>query len=222
MVISYKIYRSILVVMANLKTRWALLAIATMTLMLMTASVFTGSVLAVKKSSSSSVKAIHKTTTAAQDVKGVKVLSVHTAPSKVAVGNTFGLRAIVFNNSTATISFSNGTCTSPLPITFDKNVITEPKTTTTSCKAQQVTLKPGEQSPISSGITYRATAPGVTNASMIFKYRGGPASSKSPTSDSYSRVYTFNIQPAGSQPTTPHPTTKSTSSSQPGSLRLTP
>lgn len=230
MVISYKIYRIILVVMANLKTRWALLAIATMTLMLMTASVFAGPVLAVKKSSSSSVKAIHKTpsktVTPAHDVKGVKVLSVHTAPSKVAVGNTFGLRAIVFNNSTATISFANGTCSSPLSITFNKNVMTEPKATTASCKAQQVTLKPGEQSPISSpnlsAITYTATAPGITNASMIFKYGAGPASSKSPTSDSYSRVYTFDIQPAGSQPTTPHPTTKSTPSSQPGSPRLTP
>ena len=225
MVISYKIYRIILVVMANLKTRWALLAIATMTLMLMTASVFAGPVLAVKKSSSSSVKAIHKTPGKTTTVKGVKVLSVHTAPSKIAVGNTFSLRAIVFNNSTATISFANGTCTSPLSITFNKNVMTEPKATTVSCKAQQVTLKPGEQSPISpnlSGITYRATAPGITNASMIFKYGGGPASSKSPTSDSYSRVYTFNIQPAGSQPTTPHPTPKSTPSSQPGSLKLTP
>jgi hypothetical protein len=210
--------------MANLKTRWALLA--TMTLMLMTASVFVGPVLAVKKSSSSSVKAIHKTPSKTTTVKGVKVLSVHTAPSKVAVGNTFGLRAIVFNNSTATISFANGTCTSPLSITFNKNVMTGPQATTASCKAQQVTLKPGEQSPISSpnlsGMTYRATAPGITNASMIFKYGGGPASSKSPTSDSYSRVYTFNIQPAGSHPTTPQPTTKSTPSSQPGSLRLTP
>ena len=221
MVISYKMYRIILAVMANLKTRWALFAIATMTLMLMTASVLAGPVLAVKKSSSSSVKTPGKTTT----VKGVKVLSVHTAPSKIAVGNTFSLRAIVFNNSTATISFANGTCTSPLSITFNKNVMTEPKATTVSCKAQQVTLKPGEQSPRSpnlSGITYRATAPGITNASMIFKYGGGPASSKSPTSDSYSRVYTFNIQPAGSQPTTPHPTPKSTPSSQPGSLKLTP
>jgi len=224
MVISYKIYRIILVVMANLKTRWALLA--TMTLMLITASVFVVPVLAVKKSSSSSVKAIHKTPSKTTTVKGVKVLSVHTAPSKVAVGNTFGLRAIVFNNSTATISFANGTCTSPLSITFNKNVMTEPQATTASCKTQQVTLKPGAQSPISSpnlsGITYRATAPGITNASMIFKYGGGPASSKSPTSDSYSRVYTFNIQPAGSHPTTPQPTTKSTPSSQPGSLKLRP
>ena len=159
--------------MANLKTRWALLAIATLTLMLV-ASVFAGPTFAVKKTSSSSAKAIHKTPLLSM----VKVLSVHTAPSKIAVGNTFGLRAIVFNNSTATISFANGTCTSPLSITFNKNVITEPKATTASCKAQQITLKPGEQSPIStSGITYRATAPGITNTTMIFKYGGGPASS---------------------------------------------
>ncbi|PWU79797.1 MAG: hypothetical protein DLM72_15350 [Candidatus Nitrosopolaris wilkensis] len=187
--------------MANLETRWALLAIATMTLMLMTASVFPGPVLAVKKSSS--VKAIHKTPSKTTTVKGVKVLSVHTAPSKVAVGNTFGLHAIVFNNSTATISFANGTCTSPLSITFNKNVMTGPNAAIASCKAEQVTLKPGEQSPISSsGISYRATAPGITNATMIFKFGAGPASSKSPTSDSYSRVYSFNIQPAGPRTTT--------------------
>src|SRR5213080_3889511 len=151
----------------NLKTRWAPLAIATLTLMLV-ASVFAGQTLAVKKTSSSSAKAIHKTPTT---VNGVKVLSVHTAPSKIAVGNTFGLQAIVFNNSTATISFANGACTSLLSITFNKNVITEPKATTVSCKAQKATLKPGEQSPISSSsISYRATAPGITNATMIFKY----------------------------------------------------
>jgi hypothetical protein len=73
----------------------------------------------------------------------------------------------VFNNSTATITFANGTCTSPLSITFNKNVMTEPQATATTCKMQQVTLRPGEQSPILtpnlSGITYRATAPGMTS-----------------------------------------------------------
>jgi hypothetical protein len=59
----------------------------------------------------------------------------HTIPSKVAVGNTFGLRGIVFNNSTATITFGNGTCTSPLSIIFNKNVMMEPQATTASCSA---------------------------------------------------------------------------------------
>ena len=177
--------------------------------MLTTASIFSGSVLAVKKGSSSSVTTVHKTpskSTTSHHVKGVKVFRVHTVPSKVAVGNTFGLRGIVFNNSTATITFANGTCTSPLSITFNKDVMTEPKATTASCKAQQVTLKPGEQSPILtpnlSGITYRATAPGMTNATMTFKYGAVTGTSKSPINDSVSRVYTFNIQPAGSRPAT--------------------
>src|SRR3989442_4205982 len=184
--------------MANPKAGWALLTVVTMTLMLTLVPMFTGSVLAVKKSSSSSVKTPGKTTTTStHHVKGVKVFRVHTIPSKVAVGNPFGLRGIVFNNSTATITFGNGTCTSPLSITFNKNVMTEPQATTASCKAQQVTLKPGEQSPVLSpnlsGITYRATAPGMTNATISFKYGAVTATSKSPISDSISKVYSFKI-----------------------------
>src|SRR5689334_8293049 len=113
--------------MPNLKAGWTLMAIVTMTLMLTMAPMFAGYVLAVKKSSGS-IKTSGKTTTStAHHVKGVKVFRVHTVPSKVAVSNTFGLRGIVFNNSTATITFANGTCTSPLSITFNKNVITEPQ-----------------------------------------------------------------------------------------------
>jgi len=195
--------------MTNRSAEWPLFGVILITLMLTTSSIFASSVLAVKNGSSSSVTTVHKTpskTTTAHHVKGVKVFRIHTIPSKVAIGNTFGLRGIVFNNSTATITFANGTCTSPLTITFNKNVMTEPQATTTaSCKAQQVTLKPGEQSPILSpnlsGITYRATAPGMTNATISFKYGAVTATSKSPISDSISRVYSFNILPAGSQPT---------------------
>ena len=114
----------------NRQTVWALLSIAMITLMLMTPSVFTGPVLAVKKTS---VKTIHetpsKTTTTAvshSHITGVKVLSVHTIPSKVAVGQIFSLGASVFNNSSATITFANGTCVpSTLSIRFDKNVVPE-------------------------------------------------------------------------------------------------
>ena len=147
-------------------------------------------------------------------------------PSKVAVGNTFGLRGIVFNNSTATITFGNGTCTSPLSITFNKNAMTEPQATTASCKAQQVTLKPGGQShilsPNLSGVIYRATAPGMTNATISFKYGTITAASKSPISDSISRVYSFNILPAGLQLTSSQHSPPSRSSSQPGVLKLVP
>ena len=60
-------------------------------------------------------------------VKGIKVLKVHTVPSKVTVGSTFGLRGNVINNSTATIIFANGTCASSLSVTFDKNAMSEPQ-----------------------------------------------------------------------------------------------
>ena len=90
-----------------------------------------GTVLAVKKSGSS-VITIHKTsnkttTTAAHShIRGVKLLSAHTIPSKIAVGNRFSIGVTVFNNSSATIIFTNGTCTSspsPLSITFNRNAM---------------------------------------------------------------------------------------------------
>ena len=211
--------------MVNLKATLILLGVLMMTLMLTTAPIFAGSVLAVKKSTS---KTSSKTATAsARHVKGVKVFRVHTIPSKVAVGNTFSLLGIVFNNSTTTIIFANGTCSSPISITFNRNVMTVPQAATASCKAQQVTLKPGEQShilsPNLSGITYRATSPGMTNATMIFKYGAVTSASKSPISDSISRVYPFNIQSAGP----PHHSSlqqspRSVPSSQPGVLKTVP
>jgi hypothetical protein len=211
--------------MVNLKAALILLGVLMMTLMLTTAPMFAGSVLAVKKSTS---KTSSKTaTTSAHHVKGVKVFRVHTIPSKVAVGNTLSLRGIVFNNSTATITFANGTCSSPISITFNKNVMTVPQATTASCKAQQVTLKPGEQShilsPNLSGITYRATSPGMTNATMTFKYGAVTPASKSPISDSISRVYPFNIQSAGSPHHSSLPQSpRSVPNSQPGVLKTVP
>ncbi len=226
--------------MINIKYLGIILIVIRMTLMLTTTPMLTESALAAKKKSSSSST---KTTTAVTHVKGVKVFRVHTVPSKVAVGSTFGFRGIVFNNSTATITFSNGTCTAPLSITFNKNVVTEPQTTTGTCKPQEVTLKPGEQSPLLSpnlsGITYRATSPGLTNATMTFKYGAVTTTSKSPISDSISRFFAFNILPPGaiSKSASTHSLTQSTASrtapppppspppttnSQPGVLKIIP
>src|SRR5437763_9016472 len=121
--------------MTKLSAEWAIFSVILITMMLTTASISADLVLAAKKSSSSSVKTVHKThgstttttTMAVHHVKGVKVFHVHTVPSKVFVGSTFGLKGVVFNNSTtATITFANGTCSSPLSITFNKNVLTEP------------------------------------------------------------------------------------------------
>jgi type II secretory pathway component PulC len=201
--------------MVDLKVGLAISAIVIMIIMVIMASIISEQILAAKKSSTkssssgskSSSKTTTKKTTTIHHVKGVKVFHVHAVPSKVTVGSTFSFRGIVFNNSTATITFSNGTCTAPLSITFNKNVMTEPQTTTGTCKPQEVTLKPGEQSPILSpnlsGITYRATSPGSTNATMTFKYGAIPTTSKSPISDSITRVFTFNIMPSGVSPSKP-------------------
>jgi hypothetical protein len=215
--------------MSNSSAKWGLFIIIAVSLTVIGAT-FTGQILAIKESSSTSTDresfTTVATTTTHHQTKGVKILGVQTLASTVVVGSTFGIRGYVINNSTATITFANGTCNSPVSIDFNENVMSVPQPATTSCKTQQVTLKPGEQSPILSpnlsGITYRATAPGMTNATMTFKYGAVTTTSKSPISDSISRVYTFNIQPVGSHPVTLHPTSKSTPSSQPGVLKATP
>ena len=194
--------------MVDLKVGFTISAVAIMVIMVMMSPIVSEQIFAAKKSSTkSSSKTTTKKTSSIHHVKGVKVFHVHTVPSKVTVGSTFGLRGIVFNNSTATITFSNGTCTAPLSITFNKNVMTEPQTATGTCKPQEVTLKSGEQSPILSpnlsGITYRATSPGSTNATMIFKYGAITTASKLPISDSITRVYSFNILPSRASPSKP-------------------
>jgi hypothetical protein len=147
-------------------------------------------------------KAYTTHTPAHNHIKGVKLLHVHTTPSKIVVGNTFSLQGIVYNNSSATIAFANGTCNSPSPplfITFNGTVMTETKGAATTCKPQQVSLNPGEKSDIQSpnlyGMTYRATTPGITNTTMIFNYGVKTATSKTPVSDSISRFFAFKIQP---------------------------
>lgn len=209
---------------------------------LITTPTLTGSALAAKKSSSSrtstSTETSTKTTAAVTHVKGIKVLRVHTVPSKVAVGTDFGIRGIVVNNSTSMITFTNGTCTPPLSVTFNKNAISEPQTTPASCREQQVTLNPGGHSPIlnspQSGITYRASSTGITNATLTFKYNVKSPTSKTTTSDSISRVYSFNILPSTASgtsitriPSTTHSSTSSalpppSANSQPGTLKAIP
>jgi hypothetical protein len=131
-------------------------------------------------------------------IRGVN-LNIYTVPPKVTVGDTFSLKSIVFNNSTETITFTNGGCTSPVSVTFNKNVIVESHEVTASCKGQLVKLNPGEQLLIfNPGTTYKATSFGITNATMTFKYGVVTPTSKSPFIDSISRVYTFNIMPASS------------------------
>ena len=132
-------------------------------------------------------------------IKGIKVLHVHTIPSKVYVDNTFSLRGTVVNNSTSPITFENGTCTSPLSVTFNTNVLIEHHPINAGCKTQLATLKPGEQlsiSPKSSDISYRAMNPGMTNATILFKYKVLTPTSKYTISDNTTRTYLFNIQSA--------------------------
>jgi len=188
--------------MRNSSAKWGLFTIIAISLVLIGAT-FAGPILAIKKSSNISTDRESSTTVATttthNQIKGVKILGVHTLPSTVVVGNTFSIGGNVINNSTATITFPNGTCNSPVSIDFNKNVMIENQGTASCTTATpDVTLKPGEQSsilyPYHSGIAYRATAPGMTNATISFSYGVEIPTGKSTISDNISRLYTFNIQ----------------------------
>jgi peptidoglycan/xylan/chitin deacetylase (PgdA/CDA1 family) len=190
--------------MTNLNAKWAPVAIFAVTLMITMAPVLSGPALANKKSSTNVLtnpSTTVATTTAHYHVKGVKVLNVNAKPSSVAVGNKFSIRDTSFNNSSATITFTNGTCTSPLSITFNKTVMIENQAAAAPCKAppQQVILTSGEQSailsPTLSGMAYKATTPGTTNATISFNYGVETPTGKSRISDNISRVNTSDIQP---------------------------
>src|SRR6266487_3232333 len=188
--------------MGNSSAKWGLLCIIAISLVLIGAT-FAAPILAIKKSSSISTNRESfmtvATTTTHNQIKGVKILDVHTIPSTVVVGSTFSIRSTVTNNSTATITFPNGTCNSPVSLDFNKNVMIENQGTA-SCTAltPEVTLKPGGESsilyPHLSGIVYRATAPGMTNATISFSYGVETPTGKSTISDNISRLYTFDIQ----------------------------
>ena len=188
--------------MSNSSAKCGLFIIIAVSFILIGAT-FTGPILAIKESSSistdrESFKTVAASTTHNQ-IKGVKILDVHTVPSTVVVGSTFSIRGTVTNNSTATITFPNGTCNSPVSLDFNKNVMIENQGTA-SCTAltPEVTLKPGGESsilyPHLSGIVYRATAPGMTNATISFSYGVETPTGKSTISDNISRLYTFDIQ----------------------------
>ncbi len=189
--------------MGNSSAKWGLLTIIAISLVLIGAT-FAAPILAIKKSSSISTNRESfmtvATTTTHNQIKGVKILDVHTTPTTVVVRNTFSIRGTVTNNSTATITFPNGTCNSPVSIDFNKNVMIENQGTASCTTATpDVTLRPGEQSsilyPYHSGIAFSATAPGMTNATISFSYRIAIPTGKSSISDNISRVYTFDIQP---------------------------
>jgi hypothetical protein len=131
-------------------------------------------------------------------IKGVKLLHIRTNPTKVYLGTVFSLNAMALNNSTSTISLANGTCLSPMFISFNSNVLHENQTSSNKCKVQPVLLKPGAQIPVfSSNLskpTFKATSAGVANGTITFKYKVLAPPSKSFINDSISRIFSLKIQ----------------------------
>jgi len=129
--------------MGNSSAKWGLLTIIAISLVLIGATI-AAPILAIKKSSSISTNRESfmtvATTTTHNQIKGVKIIDVHTIPSTVVVGNTFSIRGTVTNNSTATITFPNGTCNSPVSIDFNKNVMIENQGTASCTTGHQMLL----------------------------------------------------------------------------------
>jgi hypothetical protein len=128
---------------------------------------------------------------------GVLLLTTHTQPIVVHVGNFFRVQAMVLNNSTDTISFTAGPCDSTVSAIFNKNVVVKHEVSCfagaalTSAAANLVKLRPGEKvsiigTPI--GTTYQAVASGPTIASVTFHYQLGTG-----TNASIVKSFEFNI-----------------------------
>jgi hypothetical protein len=202
----------------NLRTKWSFFAFVAVIIIVtsaVTSATSSPTVLALKKGSarSGSSTTSDVASSSQNQIKGLKILQIHTSPSTVIAGSTFNIRAVVVNNSTATITFPNGTCNSPVSVDFNKNVITE-NVGTASCAGStpEVTLKPGDKSKISSpdlsGVAYKAVTPGSTNATITFNYGVQGTTAVPSASNTITRVYTFTVQAssrngalqAGSQP----------------------
>ncbi|MDQ6668393.1 MAG: hypothetical protein M3Y53_09235 [Thermoproteota archaeon] len=117
---------------------------------------------------------------------GVLLLTIHTQPIVVHVGNFFRIQAMVLNNSPGTISFAAGPCDSTVSAIFNKNVVVKHEVScfagTASAATQLVKLRPGEKvsiigTPI--GTTYQAVASGPTIASVTFDYQLGTGANAS-------------------------------------------
>jgi hypothetical protein len=128
---------------------------------------------------------------------GVLLLTTHTQPIVVHVGNFFRVQAMVLNNSTGTISFTAGPCDSTVSAIFNKNVVVKYEVScfagaaSTSAATHLVKLRPGEKvsiigTPI--GTTYQAVASGPTIASVTFHYQLGTGANASSI-----KSFEFNI-----------------------------
>src|SRR2546421_190643 len=94
----------------SLGTKSVFFVIIAICLIMMISSAFSVPAIAVKKSQGTkSIDETKNTSTSFTSssngqfhIKGVKLLQIHTKPSSVAVGNTFSIRGVVFNNSSST------------------------------------------------------------------------------------------------------------------------
>jgi len=123
----------------------------------------------------------------------VSLLALQTQPLVVHIGNILKIHAIILNNSPATISFISGPCDSPLSSSFDKNVVVKQGVHCfLGAAVHMVKLRQGETGQVigpSLGTTYQAVGPGMTVATVTFRYQSDNGASASIT-----KSFEFNIK----------------------------
>ncbi|CUR51401.1 exported protein of unknown function [Nitrosotalea devaniterrae] len=97
--------------------------------------------------------------------------NVVTEPELVTIDNSFQIYATVNNTNPWPITFYDG-CTSPLTVSFDKNVQIQNEV---GCNAiSSEVINPGQVVRVhgpSSGVVWNATTVGITNATITFSYQ---------------------------------------------------
>jgi hypothetical protein len=97
--------------------------------------------------------------------------NIVTEPEMVTIGNSFQIYVTVNNTNPWPITFYDG-CTSPLTVSFDKNVQIQNEV---GCNAiSNEVINPGQAVRVhgpSPGVVWNATTVGITNATITFSYQ---------------------------------------------------
>jgi hypothetical protein len=106
-----------------------------------------------------------------ESMDGIVIVDTDVQPPTILSGDTFTINATLVNNSTNVINVKNS-CGGPFSVSFDAHAKVELKKVC-NWMPIQIILQPGENitgSSLFSNLAYRATSPGIVNATVTFSY----------------------------------------------------